>query len=79
MGAVSDPLILSRMVDGLLLVLMFGKTKRELLRRSIEQLVTVGAPFMGCVLNNIDTSRSNYYGYSYYRYNYEEVPDSKAS
>lgn len=79
LGAVSDPLILSRMVDGLLLVLMFGKTKRELLRRSIEQLVTVGAPFMGCVLNNIDTSRSNYYGYSYYRYNYEETPESKAS
>lgn len=77
LGAVSDPLILSRMVDGLLLVLMFGKTKRELLRRSIEQLVTVGAPFMGCVLNNIDTSRSNYYGYSYYRYNYEENIESE--
>ena len=76
LGAVSDPLILSRMVDGMMLVLMFGKTRRELLRRSIEQLVTVGAPLMGCVLNNIDTSRANYYGYTYYRYNYEEHPEA---
>lgn len=74
MGAVSDPIIISRSVDGTLLVLMFGKTRRELLRRSIEQLVTVGAPLLGCVLNNIDMSRSSYYGYSYYRYNYEDSP-----
>jgi capsular exopolysaccharide synthesis family protein len=74
MGAVSDPIIISRSVDGTLLVLMFGKTRRELLRRSIEQLVTVGAPLLGCVLNNIDVNRSGYYGYSYYRYNYEDSP-----
>lgn len=78
MGAVSDPIILSHMVDGTLLVLMFGKTRRELLRRSIEQLVTVGAPFLGCVLNNIDVGRGGYYGYSYYRYNYDDAGEAKS-
>ena len=75
MGAVSDPIIISRSVDGTLLVLMVGKTRRELLRRSIEQLVTVGAPLLGCVLNNINMNRGGYYGYSYYRYNYEDSPN----
>ena len=70
-GAVSDPLVLSRSVDGALLILMMGKTRREQLRRALEQLVTVGAPLMGCVLNNIDGSNSEY-AYSYYRYGYEE-------
>ncbi len=70
-GAVSDPLVLSRSVDGALLILMMGKTRREQLRRALEQLVTVGAPLMGCVLNNIDSSNSEY-AYSYYRYGYEE-------
>jgi capsular exopolysaccharide synthesis family protein len=67
LGAVSDALVLGHMVDAVVLILKFGQTRRELLRRSIEQLETVGAPFMGCVLNDIDASNSGY-GYSYYYY-----------
>jgi capsular exopolysaccharide synthesis family protein len=67
LGAVSDALVLGHMVDAVLLILKFGQTRRELLRRSIEQLETVGAPFMGCVLNDIDASNGGY-GYSYYYY-----------
>jgi polysaccharide biosynthesis transport protein len=68
LGAVSDALVLGHMVDAVLLILKFGQTRRELLRRSIEQLETVGAPFMGCVLNNIDASSGSYSYYYYYRY-----------
>ena len=74
LGAVSDALIVSHCVDATLLVLKFGHTRRELLRRAVDQLVTVGAPFTGCVLNDIDASGSGY-GYSYYyyyRYNYSD-------
>lgn len=77
LGAVSDALVLSHLIDGIVLITRFGKTRRDLLKRSIEQLVTIGAPLMGCVLNNIDTSVGGY-GYSYYyyyRYNYDEQPE----
>ena len=79
LGAVSDALILSHRVEAVILVTKYGQTRRELLRRSIEQLETIGAPFMGCVLNNIDSSIGAYsYSYYYYRYNYEEQPDRSA-
>lgn len=73
LGAVSDALIPCRVVDGVVLVVKFGGTRRDLLRRSIEQLETVGAPFTGTILNKIDTSAAGGYGYSYYyyRYNYD--------
>ncbi|MEM1347470.1 MAG: CpsD/CapB family tyrosine-protein kinase, partial [Myxococcota bacterium] len=77
LGAVSDGLVLSHSVDAVLLILKFGQTRRETLRRAIEQLVTVGAPFMGCVLNDIDASTGGYgYSYYYYRYNYDDRADS---
>jgi len=76
LGAVSDGLVLSHSVDAVLLILKFGQTRRETLRRAIEQLVTVGAPFMGCVLNDINASVGGYgYSYYYYRYNYDDRPD----
>jgi capsular exopolysaccharide synthesis family protein len=75
LGAVSDALILSHMVDAALLILKFGQTRRELLRRSIEQLETVGAPFMGCVLNHIDASSSAYSYAYYYSYRYDSHED----
>lgn len=71
--AVSDGLVLSHSVDAVLLILKFGKTRRELLKRSVEQLEAIGAPFMGCVLNDISASTAGYaYSYYYYRYRYED-------
>lgn len=80
-GAVADALILSRFVDAVLLVVKYGTTRRETFRRSIDQLDAIGAPLMGCVLNDIKKDAAGYgYSYYYYRYNYEEKPtkpDSK--
>ena len=45
----------------------FGKTRRDTMRRSIEQLTTVGAPFTGCIMNNLSANAAGY-GYSYYYY-----------
>ncbi|MEC9440834.1 MAG: polysaccharide biosynthesis tyrosine autokinase [Myxococcota bacterium] len=78
LGAVSDALVLSHFVESVILITKFGQTRRELLKRSIEQLVTIGAPLMGCVLNNIDTSVGGYGYYNYYYYyRYDEQPESK--
>lgn len=78
LGAVSDALVLSQSVDGVLLILKFGKTQRELLRRSVEQLESIGAPFMGVVLNEISAQASGYAYSYYYRYSYErDLEDSQ--
>jgi capsular exopolysaccharide synthesis family protein len=66
LGAVSDALIISNEVDGLVLVLKFAKTRREMLRRSLDQMRAIGAPLMGVVLNEISYEVGGYYGYSYY-------------
>jgi Mrp family chromosome partitioning ATPase len=78
LGAVADALILSQLVESVLLVVKFGQTRREMLERAVEQLEGIGAPFKGCVLNEVDTSGSGY-GYSYYyRYSYDdESKDSR--
>ncbi len=79
LAAVSDGLVLSHSVDAVVLILKFGQTRRELLKRSIEQLEAVGAPFMGCVLNDISADAGSAYAYSYYyyRYKYEEDDPGK--
>ena len=79
LGAVSDGLVLSTSADAVLLILKFGKTRRDLLRRSINQLEGIGAPFMGCVLNDISSSAGSYlYSYYNYREKYEQdVPPAR--
>ncbi len=76
-GAVADALILSRSVDGVLLVLKYGATRREMFRRSILQLDAIGAPLMGCVLNDVKRNAAGY-GYSYYHYRYQEEESGKS-
>lgn len=65
---VTDPVILSTMVDGVILVVHGGKSTRDLVRRARQELSTVGAKIFGVVLNNVDLRREGYDNYYYYRY-----------
>lgn len=65
--SVTDPVILSRLVDGVILVVHGGKSTRAVARRARHELQTVGAKIFGVVLNNLDL-RGNGYGYEYYQY-----------
>lgn len=65
---VTDPVILSTMVDGVILVVQSGKITRDTLRRSKQELSTVGAKIFGVVLNNVDFRKNGYDDYHYYRY-----------
>lgn len=65
---VTDPVILSTMVDGVILVVHGGKSTRDVVRRARQELSTVGAKIFGVVLNNVDLSRDGYDNYYYYRY-----------
>lgn len=69
--SVTDPMILSTMVDGVILVAKSGKTRNEVLRRAHQDMSSVGAKMLGVVLNDFNVRRENYDYYYYYRYSYD--------
>ncbi len=68
-GPVSDPALLARLVDGVVLVLELGRTSQRALRRAHEHLAKVDAPVLGIVLNGVHMNPRGYY-YYYGRYGY---------
>jgi polysaccharide biosynthesis transport protein len=67
--SVTDPVILSTLVDGAILVVHAGRSTRDLVRRARQELSGVGAKIFGVVLNNVDIKKEGYNDYYYYRYN----------
>jgi succinoglycan biosynthesis transport protein ExoP len=61
---VTDPLVLAAVADGTLLVVSADQTIRRALRRAVELLTQVDAPFLGSVLNNVGPERVYAYGYA---------------
>jgi capsular exopolysaccharide synthesis family protein len=54
----ADPLQLSTLVDGVILVVYGGKSTRDMVLRAREELLAVGADICGVVLNNADLQRN---------------------
>ncbi len=75
--AVTDPVVLSRCSDGVIIVVQAGKTLRDDLARSAKQLHDVNANVVGVILNDLDIS-DRQYGYYYYQYGYGEDSKGKA-
>ncbi|MEW6156843.1 MAG: polysaccharide biosynthesis tyrosine autokinase [Verrucomicrobiota bacterium] len=67
-SAVSDPLVISAMSDGVVYVTKFNKIRREHARKSIQRIQNAGIHIMGVVLNDIDFEGKDSYYYSYYYY-----------
>jgi Mrp family chromosome partitioning ATPase len=65
---VTDPVILSTMVDGVIMVVHAGKSTRDVVRRASQELTGVGAKVFGVVLNNVNLQREGYDEYYYQRY-----------
>lgn len=65
---VADATALAQAVDGVLLVLEAGKTRRQAARHAVESLRQVGANLVGVVLNAMPTHRGSDYYYSYHKY-----------
>lgn len=65
--AVTDAGVLSRLSDGVLLVVSVGITPRDVAKAAKEQLVQVGARILGLVVNRL-SGESGYYYYYYHRY-----------
>ncbi|MCP3875357.1 MAG: polysaccharide biosynthesis tyrosine autokinase, partial [Desulfobacteraceae bacterium] len=54
LASVTDPVILSQLVDGVIIVTWSGKTTTEILRKGLKQLTEMNAPLTGLVLNRFN-------------------------
>jgi succinoglycan biosynthesis transport protein ExoP len=59
-GAIADALVLSRLVDGVLVVARSGKVARGELLHVLDRLAHAGAPLWGVVLNRVRPDRHPY-------------------
>ena len=67
--SLTDAVVLSPLVDGVVLVVRPGQTTFGALKVAVEQLRHVGANILGVVLNEVDHKRARY-GYYYKSYYY---------
>jgi len=74
--AVTDAVVLSKSVDGVILVIRAGYTAKEIIRSGIAQFRAVGTHILGAVLNGVDMSRDRYH-YQYYYYYYGKDGDRR--
>ena len=73
---VSDASVLSRLCDGVLLVVRGQRTTADSARRLVERLQTVRAPILGVVLNGVDIRGPDYADYRQYYNSYYASPQA---
>lgn len=62
----SEPALLSKLVDGIILVILADRTPRETVQRAIKSIDS--QKILGIVLNQVDLKGSSYYSKYYYKY-----------
>ncbi|MBN2108871.1 MAG: polysaccharide biosynthesis tyrosine autokinase [Deltaproteobacteria bacterium] len=78
-GAVTDPLVMAKFTDGVVLVVRGGRTERRAVAHAADNLKKIGAHVFGAVLNGVDMSSSGYYHYyHHYYHNYGYAYGQKA-
>jgi capsular exopolysaccharide synthesis family protein len=66
--SVTDPLLLSKLADLVVMVVRYNQVDRKLARRSLSSLLKTEARVAGVVLNGVDPNKDSYhYYYSYYQ------------
>ena len=65
---VSDPMLISSVIDGVILVLLAGRTPRNVSLRAKNILLDANANLLGVVVNNMSEVLPYYYDYRYYGY-----------
>jgi capsular exopolysaccharide synthesis family protein len=74
---VSDPLHYVPAVDGVLFIVMAGRTRKDVARRGIDILKGAGARILGVVANNYPEVLPYYYDSKYYGYEPKGRSDSR--
>jgi capsular exopolysaccharide synthesis family protein len=70
----ADSIVLSAAVDGVILVILFGKTQRMVLQRAKDSLMNANAKILGVVINRVNMDLNgyrDYYGPYHYYYGEE--------
>ena len=76
-AAVTDPVLLSRLVDGTVILIHSGVTSRHVIAAAVRQIREVQGRVLGAVLNDVDTKGSGYYYSHYYRHYYYGADGTK--
>ncbi len=81
---VTDSVVLSRYVDGVVLVIKGASTPRRVVNDARNRLKAVGANILGAILNDVDITSGDYYYYnryyrSYTQFDLEQDANEKAS
>lgn len=63
---VSDASIVTNLLDGVLLLVRQGRSRKDSVKRAVAHLQLTGIKPLGFVLNGVDLSQGKGYGYSYY-------------
>jgi capsular exopolysaccharide synthesis family protein len=74
--SVTDGLILSKVLDGTVIVARAWKTNYDDVKRAIKGLTDLNAHMLGVVINAFDTKKNEYY-YRYYNYSYSDEKKSR--
>jgi capsular exopolysaccharide synthesis family protein len=77
--AVTDAAVLSRVLDGVVLVARAGRVTHDALARGRGHLAAVNANVVGVILNDVDLANPHYgeyYGYKWRYYGQEPAPGS---
>jgi succinoglycan biosynthesis transport protein ExoP len=69
--AVTDAVILTPAVSGVVLVMGAEMTRRRIAERAVETMMTSGPRILGVVLNRVDVDRNRYYYARFYGYQYK--------
>ncbi len=79
--SVADALVLSKMVDGSIIVARAGKVTYDDVRKGLKSLHDLNAHIIGLVINAIDIKQGSYYYYyrKYYRYSASAQEGEKSS
>ncbi|MBX7136611.1 MAG: polysaccharide biosynthesis tyrosine autokinase [Oligoflexia bacterium] len=72
---VTDSVVLSRFVDGVVMVVKSSSTPKSLVVDAKKRLAAVGARLLGVVLNDANIKGGDYYYYNRYYYSYYTAPD----
>jgi capsular exopolysaccharide synthesis family protein len=73
----TDAVVLSKLTDGVIMVVRAGKTIRDDLRRSVRTFSEVGGTVLGTIVNELDRRDGSYYYYSYYGYGENQAEGTK--
>jgi len=74
-AVVSDAVVLSHLVDGVVLVIRPGKTSLKVIQHTLEQFKRAGSRVLGVVLNDVEMNRTGYKPY-YREYSYHASGNS---